>query len=429
MPDAVFTEVPTEAGTAGGSQEGAQGAQTQADPKSQVQADTTQDQTNPVSDAGASAGSDNRGATASASEILAEAERKLTEDPSYQLTQEELNAFEEVRDADKPKKGAKAKSTSTVPDPKAGAEGDATKTVNPHNNPKISKAMEAVGAKTLDELPEKIGGLQKELDRLNGERAKLGKLNTLEQNLQGQHRLIADLLAGKREAIEFAAKMHGMDPSKIAAHSAPSGQAQGGKFDAFLDPDAAKYFDDQLKELGAIKEFFNNEQHRRAVSDARSETLNEISEVMAMAPEIYDAKKYGPLRAQMENFWNTKKDDPIPEGVKRVIEVLQIAAEHGFEKIKPAYEIWAYRNRGTLQTEAAKAATQAFTGKKPTVGLSDQQAGKNGQKGYTTASVEKMATGQEAIPEEWIHPRTGRLMLDKMPPELRNALVAGGKQQ
>jgi hypothetical protein len=353
-----------------------------------------------------------------AGELFADAERKLTEDPSYQLTREEIEAFEQTRD----EKFGKTEVSKPAP----------------HNNPAIQKAMDYVGAKTVEELPAKVESLRKEFNRVNGERGKMPQLNQLQENMRGQHNLIADMLAGKPEAFAYAAKIHGLDPSKIQAHrngasntnpnpAAGNNQQSGGRFDTYLDPEVAKHMDEvegKLRELDAVKEFMHKEMDQRTLSDARTQTLNEISEIVAMAPEIFDTKKHGSLRSQMDLYWNTNRNDPVPESTKRVIEVLQIAAEHGFNTLKPAYEMWAWRNRGALQSEAARSATQAFTGKRASVGLSDQQQGRSGSS-YSQADVQKIADGDAAMPSDWVDQKSGRLLVDKMPPEVKNLILAG----
>jgi hypothetical protein len=165
------------------------------------------------------------------------------------------------------------------------------------------------------------------------------------------------------------------------------------------------------------------EMDKRTLEDARIQTLNEMSDIITQAPELFDSKKHGTLRSQMDQYWNTKKDSPIPESVKRIIEVMQIASDHGFNTLKPAYELWAYRNRGTVQSEAIRSATHALTGKRASVGLSDQQQGRTGT-AYTQAEVQKMADGDADIPQDWVDQKSGKLLLNKMPPEVRNSLLA-----
>lgn len=356
-----------------------------------------------------------------ASEIYTEAERKLTENPEYQLTQEEIEAFEQTRDEKLGKK---------KPNQPSNEKPEASKPA-PHNNPAIQKAMEYVGAKSVEELPAKVEALRKEFDRVNGERGKMPQLNQLQNNVRGQHNLIADMLAGKPEAYAFAAKAHGLDPSKIQGYRNGNGQTpnsapSGGKFDTYLDPEVAIHMeavDKQLREVEVMKQFMQGEMDKRTLDDARVQTLNEMSDIIQQAPELFDSKKHGSLRTQMDQYWNTKKDSPIPESVKRIIEVMQLAADHGFNSLKPAYEIWAYRNRGSVQSEAIRSATHALTGKRASVGLSDQQQGRTGT-GYSQAEVQKMADGEADMPQDWVDQRTGRLLVDKMPAEVRNVLLA-----
>lgn len=130
-------------------------------------------------------------------------EIKMKENPHYDPSEEEMEAFQKMRD-----EGEKPKDETEEVDTE-GKEEEVKKT---EPAPDIAEVLKKVGAKNPAELGAKVDGLINQLKQFNDERGTTGsrlkefegKVAQYEGSLQNQHNLLAGVLSGDQRAIEHA---------------------------------------------------------------------------------------------------------------------------------------------------------------------------------------------------------------------------------
>jgi len=252
---------------------------------------------------GAAEGGEAAGGTAEpARHDVAELEAKF--DRGEQLTAEEL-AFYEASDKDM--EGAK-------PEPEEDEQTEEAKP-EPAKEPDVpewqSAAMKSCGAKTPEELPEKLKGLLKELS--NKGSAISGFKNLVEQCKAGDQRMIG----------EFR-RIYGFDPfaapQPAATQQPPAQQEAKARFtrEMFIDPMEGEEFLNEFSsiksELGSMKELFGryeqtlkNAEQREAEADRRaiqSSFLDDVCDMAELHREDLGLSNV-PIRSAMEQLLTT----------------------------------------------------------------------------------------------------------------------------
>lgn len=346
------------------------------------------------------------------SDLLAAAQAKFDKDPNYQFTDEELAAYERSRDgikAEAPKEGEKPpeQKPAETPDP-------------------LKPVLEKVGAKTLEDLGPKVEGLLKELDRLNGERGKLGQLDKFQTTLEKQNAFMMDFFQGKPEALEYARIKFGWTPPQgQQGRAEPQRQAQQETvedediIDTALHRRMSKEIADLKETVKSLTAQAEQVTQARELELAREQAINEIGALVQEFPELYDAKQHGPIAKAMAEYYHSKANDPVNPAIQQIVDIMHMAAQNGLRDLRHAYAIKSLERRPQDIIQARREAAQRIAGHKPTVGLSDQQQAQgNGRKDYTEADLNAIVKSGN-IPDEWMDPQTGALIPSKLPPALR----------
>jgi hypothetical protein len=138
------------------------------------------------------------------SETFRNLESKMKENPHYDPSEEEMEAFHKMRD-----EGEKPETETEEVEDTEGKKEEVKKT---EPAPELADVLKKVGAKNPAELGTKVDGLLNQLEKFNNERGATGskikefegKIAQYEGSLQNQHNLLAGVLSGDQRAIEQA---------------------------------------------------------------------------------------------------------------------------------------------------------------------------------------------------------------------------------
>lgn len=298
--------------------------------------------------------------------------------------------------------------------------------------------------KNLAELSTKVKGMMQTITRLNGDFGAVGRIMQEAgvenlQKLHGEvraskrlHALVEDLKAGRAEALKFMGWDKGV-PFARPAREAPAGNDEDLP-SGVLDEALAHHTSAQLRaandKIAKLESALNDRfrdvdqwkqtEQQRAAATQRSQQVNDVikdvSTLVQTAEGLWDPKKHGSLNRALEEYYGSKEGDPVNPGLERIIQILDIAKKHRLDDLDIAYAYWARQNSGNLIREAREQARQPFTGKQPSVGLSDQQGNRNGQfKEFTRQQVQNMGKpGYPRIPSEWTD-ESGTFIPSKVP--------------
>lgn len=302
--------------------------------------------------------------------------------------------------------------------------------------PVIPKELEAlvgekspIGAKTLADLPVKVKAMAEKIEKMNGDFGAVGRvmqaagvenLKALSDEIKGAKRLnalVQDLKKGSKEAFEFlgiaypAQQPQGRRQEPANADDLPDGILDEGLY-KHVSPQLKKLQDenaelrrmvtDRLKDVDDWK----TDNQTRAAETQRVQQINEVITDVATLVQgndgLWDAKKFGPLNKALKDYYSTNGE--YNPGLKPILEILEIAKKHRLENLDIAFSHWDRSNAATRMRQAREEARLPFTGKQPSVGLSDQQGNHSGQfKEYTKSQVQNMGKkGYPAIPPDWV---------------------------
>lgn len=393
-------------------------------------------------------------------EIFEGAKAKLSKDRNYRMDQEEIAATKRVQRGQGRPANPEA---AAVPPDGVLKEGEAAKPALDVPAP-VKAVMDKVGAKSIDELPAKFEQLTREIGRLGGQTGPLNeRLSQATSTVETQHAIIRDVVMGVPRAMEWVrrnAEKLGIDVSKLpaaagnpppAAASAP-GSAGSNLFseDLFLDPSHAGKFNQAFSalearnqklesDMAAMKEEFGGkfQKHEKATQFyetelQKNERINSqnsvVSAVQALIDDagnagVYD-KRHGPVAKHMEAYWNSAADAPIPAPIQTIMEIIDIAHKKELDSLDDAYAIWAKKNRGKLNTAAARTA-QAHDEHAPAVGMSDRQEGNGGRVpiGMKAQDILDMLDRKRPI-DPSLKGKNGRFLWDKVPADVRAEVEA-----
>lgn len=363
-------------------------------------------------------------------EVLESAKAKLKANPKYRLDDREAQAFRNVQKG-QPKPGAKPEATEAKP-----SEAPAK---SPEIPPHIKASMDRLKLEKAEDLPTSIEKMQKEIDRLNGERGNLGplqeRLQTASRTSEIQHAIIRDLAAGKPNALEWVkqnAQALGIDPASLQKPAAPAPEAKPGEWtpDQALDVETARYVKglegkleqalariDQLSQnTEKYGQFYETELQKQARDSSLQAAMGMVQTLLDTpgVAGLYD-KRHGPITPFLERFFKDPSGN-YPQ-IQSVIELMRIANEHKLDSLELAFPIWQWKNRGKAAVAAAASAPAPEA--KPTAGLSDRQEGSGGRipTGPTAQDVLDWADGKKPIPPEF--KKGGRFNYQAIPAEVR----------
>lgn len=299
-----------------------------------------------------------------------------------------------------------------------------------------------IGAKSMEELPAKVEGLVKELQKLNGKQGEFGRalqkmgvqdVNQAIQEIEGSrnlHKLVQDLKAGKKEAFEFL----GMNNQEK--------QAQGEYPDDILDEGLFNHINPQLKKAndtiaamqakidsfeGVLKPWQDTQRNNAMESQRNTQVnnvINEVSRLAEVSEHLWD-KSAGSLRQALTEYYGGTADSAYNPALKNIVSMLELAEKEEIKNLDVALSYWERKNGNDFLSKTREDARNQFL-RKPTVGLSDQHGGKTGnsQVNYTEAQIRQRIAEGKGTPTEFNDP-DGTINPNKVPRHLRALLVTG----
>lgn len=304
-------------------------------------------------------------------EVYRSLEKKMSENPHYEPTQEEWDAFEKMQKGEKPEEGEKQETAEE------GQKLEAEKVSVP------DEILKKVGAKSIAELGPKLDGLLEKLKEFNNERgatgSKIKEFETqkagLEGALQNQHNLLLGVLNGDPKAIEQAQAIMGKAGIKVEAKAkAPDFSEFGIKpedLENAVDAPVIKglmghitKLQTRLEEaLSRADSVVSTVTTKAAQDQAWSGVVNEFAEVgdKFFADQGLRASAVRQLMRQ----W--KEDGQPPEAIKPLVELAQYADKEGVS-LERAYKLREFDQLPQRLNKQGKAPIA-----KPTVGMSDKQ--------------------------------------------------------
>jgi hypothetical protein len=358
-------------------------------------------------------------------ESVADTSAKFEKNPNYKMSQEESDVFERWNKE-------REKTVSSSPKPKA-AQPSPQSQQEPQQSGTIPKGFESligdkspIGAKTMEEIPTKLGEL---LTKFNEVRGTAGEVGRLKQETEAMRNFLNDFVAGKPEAISFAEK-NGLKQSQSSARPQTDSRPQAGTQEdlgRFLDPDLAEYVRDTIEgmrtkfdsELAEIKSKTAGYDEQRDLESARTAIYSDFS---AMAEKFDEIR---PKNISMRQLWNEylqgDQGSPVDPRIIPFLEISKIMRDEGVKSSETAYKLWAFERQGKKIIDAETRGRKSVLGHKPSGALSDLQGRTTGQTTtYSHADYEAMSKGKMEIPSSWMDPETGNIQLSKIPADLRD---------
>lgn len=379
-------------------------------------------------------------------DLIKRASERSRKNPAYKMTDQEFEAWERLEGRTKaPKKAEKKDAAPTEvkkPEAKDAPVKDQVEEVEADEKPAplekhLSKILEKLGAKTLDEAPEKLENLFKLKDDLNGKQGKLDHdRRQMQTNFEKQQAFLEDLMQGKPEAYAYGKAKFG-DKWKLPEPQTARVETKkpdSKEFDNFLDPDLARWakaqvdaverkYADQFEAIKKETEVYR----KRASEDAGREAI--IGDLSQLAEKVPDLRPQGAsVRQLMKEYFQGHDGDPIDQRLKPLFNVVELMKETRadgslkYPDLETAYKVWSFDKLPGKIAEAQREGRKQLAGHSPTVGLSDQQGRNSGNfKQYTDADFQLMAQGKMPVPEEWSD-KNGTFIPSKLPKKLRELM-------
>lgn len=334
-------------------------------------------------------------------------EAKMKENPHYDPSEEEMEAFQKMRDD-----GEKPKDEAEEAKPEAEKE-EVKKT---ETAPEIAEVLKKVGAKNPAELGAKVDGLINQLKQFNDERGTTGsrlkefegKVAQYEGSLQNQHNLLAGVLSGDARAIESAKAI--MAKAGVQINAKPSFQDIG-----FTDADLENAVDAPVIKglVGKIQSLEAKLQEVQSRADevvkSVTTTANQdnawngvVNEFASVGDKFFaESGLRAPAVRELMGQW--KATGQMPEALAPLKELAEFADREGVN-LEKAYKL---RDYDELPKRLGK------TGKPPvakaSVGLSDKlgnAAQSKTHREFSGSQLESMFRSGE-FPADW---KTGDTM-------------------
>jgi hypothetical protein len=325
-------------------------------------------------------------------------------------------------------------------------EEDSPEPEQPKSDP-VQEALKEVGAKTPEELATKIKELKKFIGSRDAQAFKQLEAQHQELNKKADNhqKWIADLRAGRPEALEYLQKI--TNGQTLPQQPQSDSEAVFDE-DEFISPEAgrkANQFIGSLKQqIQALQsklddvsttsqeasKYYQKQSHEAQVNSARSEIKTELSAI-ALKPEYREflLPKSGAIPELLDQYWKGDESQPVDPRIQPIVEIFDIAKSDyphllnegkyneafakaakviAFEKMQNKLLGAEQRGRQSIQTAKRSIVPSASGTKQESV--------------YTTADVQAMVKGSKKIPDSWID-SYGNLDENKIPQSLRTALV------
>ena len=368
-------------------------------------------------------------------ELESEFNDKISKE-NYDPTIEELESYEQWVTEGKPtpepkdEKEPEEEPTEETNLEASESEADSSESNDDLSNPSYSDdeitsltdAMKAVGAKTVNELPEKIKGLRSYLGKQGGEMGT--ELKTAQEQNANMANLLQGLGRGDASAIEYM-KANGFPEygglQAKADEAKPEPTTTKFNSEEALDPAMAEYvsgLESQMKQMqtklegfqGSYESAQKQSQEQAAQFAAVEQVVNDVSSFVSKHPEYWDAA--APVADMTRTYYRQDPNDPVDPRMTKVHDLLEFANNNGLKNLEDAHFLM---NRESFSQQLIDAETRgresAFKHKAtPSASNHRSQKSETTYQQYTEQDVQNMISGKKEIPEEWIMPNG---MIDK----------------
>jgi len=289
----------------------------------------------------------------------------------------------------------------------------------------VSKAMARVGAKTPDELEDKILGMQQLVSKKGGEAHEIQtKLDATQAQVDNMNELLGDLRNGSQAAYDYLRDVIGADPSKMGvAATAEAQQAViAGKQvdipkqddpDDIIDPVTharvlalEKQLLDQAAETKSHRAQFDQQNAQYEARARKQMAIGQIADQVAnVANEFPDAYQVpgGNIRALVEQHLNGQGTDPR---LAPVLKLMQTARDQNLPNLRAAHVVSSESSFAEALLAAEKRGRESVLSQTQSPGMSsarDSAGGGIRNETYSVADVDAMANGSRDMPDEWFN--------------------------
>lgn len=394
---------------------------------------------------------------------------KFNQDPSYEMSDAEAEAFLDVQDKVNNKAIPEPEpKTLDKKEPEKEPEVDPEKDKEPEPKSKESdkpdseekddsepmdekvtlddstvdstiQAMKKVGAKDITELPEKIDLLIKNRDSSGG---KLGSENTalkskiadMESKQENHIAWLAALKKGDPKAIEYLTNEVGFKIDSLS-NSTPkmdSSSESNEEADEYLDDKLAAYATSKIKNLEEnnkklaeqVDQLLNKDKDRENEHMSNKAVNAWVDDIVGLVTDPKFKDDFGldarEARGLAEYYWSEKqKENPINPKFQKVHELISFAHENRMPTLEAAH---IYRQHTTGQFAQKLVAATKNGQKQFTPSANSEMSEKQSRKGndvpdptVTEDSISRMEQGNfDEIPDDWMD-ETGNLIPEKVP--------------
>lgn len=277
---------------------------------------------------------------------------------------------------------------------------------DPASEDPVALAMKQVGAKTAEELLEKVSGLRNNFTQKGQEAAIAAEESALKDSFYNA------LLAGDARAIDIARK-HGIPVP--GEHAAPAQVKPAEEGEEQIPEDVidvvtykrAKELERKLERIFAENEKKEQEAQAERARQAEYEqslefTLNQIDAVKDKLPQLFPEGI--DVRGTAKKMY---ADGNVPESMSHIVKVLEYARTKGIGDLVDAARLYALDN-DLMSRPQAQPQKPAATAPQPPMGLAAARGNGGGAGGtmagasaITDAQFNKILNGSAPIPDGW----------------------------
>jgi hypothetical protein len=382
-----------------------------------------------------------------------EINRKMSTE-KYEPSSEELNRFHEFQKSGKVEgkttsPASKTEATAEVKTPDASPKGpiDVEKLVSEgksntwtdEESSAVESAMKRVGAKSPQELLQKVEGALKLQGQKGSENGELQKqMANLQAQVESNDALYRDLAAGVPEALEYIQKTFKLTlaQAKQVQSEAKDGAADDTVPDNVIDVETWKENRRLNLEMQKLRESVDSiksqaeknaeaamEQARtmEQASKMREARLGFIEQMVHIAeedPETYGIKS-GSVRELMTKYYFEGKTDPR---LTNHIALAQFARDNRLNTFTDAFKLKNYEKLSEKVIQAHKAGRDSAleVGRPQSLSALRGQAGTEMNPQYTVEDIRAMERGEKSPPKEWFNGSI--LVREKVPEQYRKAI-------
>lgn len=278
----------------------------------------------------------------------------------------------------------------------------------------IKKAMQEVGAKDVNELPNKIMELKRAMtssgSKLGNSNKELeSKLESMNNSVESQQMFIKDFIAGKQTAIDYAKENLGY--KGLEAESKSTSKDDSYK-DEYLDPVMGEKLEHltktvesmnqtKLEEIAKIK---GDSDKKIAFEKSKNHYINQGASLAEQFQDYYKPKT-GSVRELLNDYYNQNEGDPVDPRIQPILDTFKFASENDISNLNLAHGAKYYQKEAGKIIEAEKRGKQSLLKHKPNPSLSGKRTG-GGDKVYKTISdhdIKLISEGKKDFPQEWFN--------------------------